>query len=134
MNEENTPKRKIDRVELLPESIAKLDTWQKQIDDSCPEVMMSRKSLANWILGQHREVLNDAEINNIKESFFDSVQYLKNLLKKAEKAKSEGQRMELADLSAPINKPKRTRIRKEKLVDPPVNAQDVSLSEEILES
>lgn len=108
--EEEIPKpKKIDRVELLPESIDRLQSWQKQIDNNCPKVMTSKKDLVNWVIAEHKETLSDSDLRKIRDRFFDPVQYLKSLLRKAEAAKSQGQEVEIQELFGTQAKPKKTK-------------------------
>jgi hypothetical protein len=109
LDEENSKTRKIDRVELVQETLERLQSWQKQIDDSCPEVMTTRKDLVNWVILEHKETLSDSDLRKIKECFFDPVQYLKSLLKKAEIARTQGQEIEIPDLLGVGSKPKKTK-------------------------
>ena len=117
MSEENLKSKKIDRVELLPTSFERLQTWQKQIDESCPEVMITRKDLVNWVISEHKEILSDSDMRKIKDCFFDPVQYLRSLLKKAESAKIHGKTLELPEFAQGSQKPR-------KIKPSPVTSED----------
>jgi hypothetical protein len=124
VSEESVKSKKIDRVELLPSSMERLQKWQNQIDQMCPEVMISRKDLVNWALLEHKEVLSDSDLKRIRDTFFDEVQFLRSLLKKAEAARNDGQRLAMPDLVVNTPKPRKKKTQTQK--PPPPESNEVT--------
>lgn len=107
MSDEQKTKKVIERIELCAELVDQAEAWLEQVASECPEVSLSRKELLNHLLLEHGSKLNEAELLKIREKFFNTVKYLKSLLKKAEAAKASGEELTIPTRLQPVKKRKK---------------------------
>lgn len=93
-------KRKIvaDRVSLKPASVAKLDQWLTQIQETMRGVQLSRTDILDWLISENEEVLSAAQLKSLGDRHFDELKFALWAVAELKRAREHGESRSLADI------------------------------------
>lgn len=93
MSEQETAKTdrpKFEHVALTEASSQKITGWLAQAAAKKKGVKIPRKGILNWLVETMPENLSSAELNSLIERFYSEEQFLRQLLREVQEAKSAG--------------------------------------------
>ncbi len=110
MEDQHLPKKKPvihqDRIVLEEQSLVFMAQIQAQIDKAFGGLIkLSNKEVANFVLQVRFNLLTQAELELIKEKYFDDVRAAKWALQKLKTAKSGGEKLSLLDVVEMLQTP-----------------------------
>lgn len=107
MNEIVKPKRKpsnVERIALGPEAVARLDRWLEQLTAKYHGLKVKRSELAEWIVLNHAASLDDGEIRQLGDKFYDQVHLAQWILRQLKEAKAAGKEKSIAEIMGIVDK------------------------------
>lgn len=114
-DQQSTKKKRVihqDRIVLEEQTLVLMAQIQTQIDKAFGGLIkLSNKEVANFVLQVRFNLLNQAELELIREKYFDDVRAAKWALQKLKNAKSGGEKLSLLDVVEMLQTPfaKKTR-------------------------
>lgn len=93
MSDQETVKRtrpKLEHVALSEVSSQKITGWLTQATSKKKGVRIPRKGILNWLVEKMPENLGSADLNSLTERFYSEEQFLRQLLREVQDAKSAG--------------------------------------------
>lgn len=103
-----------DRVNLDPVSITRLNEWTAQLSGNLVGMRVSRGDLVNFIIGCHAPALSVSELGQLRERYFDEVEFAAQALKELKKARGSGQKLSLQDIISSLKPPVTGKQRKKR--------------------
>lgn len=95
------PKAKVSslsRAILNEENVSHLESWIRQLEESCPGIRIKKQDLVNWLVSEKGSRLSSADIKAIRERFFDEIELAQWALGQLKSAKERNEKLTLSDL------------------------------------
>ena len=122
----------VDRIVLKRLERSKLDSWLAQLNEKFDGMIRFTKSdLANFLIRNHANDLNDDEIDTLASEHYDEMRWLNWAVAKIRKAKKEGIQLSLDELMVkrkPADTVKKSNVKRPRKIAPQ-SANDQSLLE-----
>ncbi len=91
--------KRSDRVTLSEEETKKLDGWRQQLEASSKGFLsVTRTDLVNFLIREHREELQPAEIKRIRASLYDPIRHIQWITPQIKAALAQGDSVRVAEL------------------------------------
>jgi hypothetical protein len=103
---------KQERVSLDETSAAKIDVFLDQVVQQVPGIKIGRSEIVRWLVNRHPETLATEELQQIKEAYFDEMEFALWMVRQLKESRARGERVSLSDLIGgvtPTRAPKKPR-------------------------
>lgn len=100
-----TPKQ--ERVSLDETSASKLDSLLDQVVQQVPGIKIGRSEIVRWLVNRHPDRLTAEELQQIKESYFDEMEFALWMVRQLKESRARGEKVSLNDLLGGVAPPKR---------------------------
>jgi hypothetical protein len=121
--------RRLDRVTLRDEVLARLAIWREQLIQNFPGLKISNADLVEYCILAKSDELLASDLKAIKNEYYDEIQLTAWALKEMKEAKKRGEEVSLADIlnrgKSPTEKrarPKKSEVIAEPGADPAVGS------------
>lgn len=98
---ENTEQKitsKQERVSLDETSAAKIDFFLDQVVQQVPGIKIGRSEIVRWLVNRHPNDLTTEELQQIKEAYFDEMEFALWMVRQLKESRARGERVSLSDL------------------------------------
>jgi hypothetical protein len=126
-NETQSTKTPQERVTIHREAASRIDGWVTELQSTVRGLKLTRSDVVNWLVQSHSDSLTSREIEDIKQKYFDEVEFTEWALRELKEARGRGEKLSLSDLlgrnpSIQFNRPSATSRKPRKQIVP--NTED----------
>lgn len=89
---------KQERVSLDEITASKIDQWLDQVLVQVPGIKIGRSELVRWLVNSHVEVLSKDELQQIRECYFDEMEFALWMVRQLRESRARGEKIALSDL------------------------------------
>ncbi len=92
------PTIKVDRVNLTPDSVSRLNKWLEQIHSELKGASINRTGLVNWFIESRNDEFSKSEMDEIRKKFNDELKFAEVCKEEFLAARARGEDTSFADI------------------------------------